>query len=458
MKKLFAILLCLVLVLSLAACAQKPQTDAPQTEPPQTDDATQAPADSQTQDDPQPAQSTEGEVITLNVTSWRTDDAAYWAEINAAFHAQYPNIEVIFNGVTATEYDSVLQTKLQSGNAEDIMFLRTFGTGKQIYEAGYLVDLGEDVIPNLSKIDDAYEAPWTSEAGVVYGVPGSMCVGGFFYNKGIFDAVGVSVPETWAEFLDVCQKLEDAGYIAVAHGLKDSWHTTEYINATITPVATGGSAWHAKLMAREVDYTDAGFVKGMDWIRQLAEYFPDGYEGIGYDDNQMLFLSEAAAIYPSGSFDLGYLQTTNPDIDLGWFFMPVENAGDAVSINFNCIMGYGVNAALKDDPARLEAAFTYLNWLCDDEASSMFNNRILGQYACNTSVSDGIENALAAEILAGTSGADLFQQIPYQQVSDQSPDYTTVVTQAICDMLIGGKAPADVCAEMVAQQSWYFGK
>lgn len=450
MKKLLAILLCLVLVLSFTACAQTSQTDAPQTDAdPQTD------TDSQAQADPQSA---EGEVITLNVTSWRTDDAAYWEEINAAFHEAYPNIEVIFNGVTATEYDSVLQTKLQSGNAEDIMFLRTFGTGKQIYDAGYLVDLGEDVIPNLSKIDDAYEAPWTSEAGVVYGVPGSMCVGGFFYNKGIFDAAGVSVPETWEEFLTVCQTLEDAGYIAVAHGLKDSWHTTEYISATITPVATGGSDWHAKLMAKQTDYTDAGFVKGMEWIQQLAEYFPDGYEGIGYDDSQMLFLSEAAAIYPSGSFDLGYLQTTNPDIDLGWFFMPVENAGDAVSINFNCIMGYGINAALKDEPAKLEAAFTYLNWLCDDEASSMFNNRILGQYACNTAVSDGIENALAAEILAGTAGADLFQQIPYQQVSDQSPDYTTVVTQAIYDMLIGGKSPAEVCAEMVASQSWYFGE
>lgn len=378
--------------------------------------------------------------------------------INAAFHEEYPDIEVVFNGVTATEYDSVLQTKLSSGNAEDILFLRTFGTGKQIYDAGYVLPLTENEIPNLSKIDDTYETPWTDvKTGTVYGAPGTMCVGGFFYNKGIFKECGIEAPpSTWEEFLKDCQILKEKGYVPIADGIKDSWFVTEYISSTIAPVTTGGSAWHTKLMNKETDWTDPGFVKSFDWISQMAEFFPDGYEGVGYDDAQMLFLSETAAIYPSGSFDLSYLQTTNPEIDLGWFFMPTENAGDTVSINFNCIMGYGINASLKEDPARLEAAYTYLNWLCDDAAASMLNNFIVGQYACNTNVAEGIENTLAAEILAGSSGADLFQQMPYEQVSDSTPDYTTVVTQAIYDLLINGKSPQDVAAAMVEQQSWYF--
>ena len=53
--------------------------------------------------------------------------------------------------------------------------------------------------------------------------------------------------------------------------------------------------------------------------------------------------------------------------------MPVEAAGDVPSINFNCIMGYGINAALQEEPEKLEAAYQYLNWLCGDTASSMFN-------------------------------------------------------------------------------------
>ena len=398
------------------------------------------------------------QTITLQVTSWRTDDAAYWEEINAAFHAENPGIEVVFNGVTATEYDSVLQTKLQSGNAEDILFLRTFCTGKQIYDAGYVLPLSESEIPNLAQIHAAYKTPWTdAEDGTVYGVPGSMCMGGFFYNKGIFRDAGIeNPPETWDEFLEDCEKLEAAGYIAVADGIKDSWFITEYISSTVAPVTVGGSQWHERLMNKEVDWTDPGFVKSMEWTAQLAEHFPTGYEGIGYDDAQMLFLSEAAAIYPSGSFDLAYLQTTNPDIDLGWFFMPVEAAGDVPSINFNCIMGYGINAALQEEPEKLEAAYQYLNWLCGDTASSMFNNRIVGQYACNTETADDIENELAAEIFSDAKGGDLFQQMPYEGVSDSSPDYTTVVTQAIYDLLINGKSAEEVCETMVEQQAWYF--
>ena len=124
--------------------------------------------------------------VHLTVTSWRVEDQAAWDQINAAFTAEYPDITVEYIPVTATEYDSVLQTKLQSGNAEDIMFLRAFSTGLQIYNAGYVHELTEEMIPNLSVMRSDLLAPWTGEDGVVYGLPGSVCYGGFFYNKAIF--------------------------------------------------------------------------------------------------------------------------------------------------------------------------------------------------------------------------------------------------------------------------------
>ena len=84
--------------------------------------------------------------VNLTVTSWRTDDKALWDEINAKFHEENPDITVEFLPVTATEYDGVLQTKLASENAEDIMFLRAFGSGRQIYDAGYVLPLTEEEI------------------------------------------------------------------------------------------------------------------------------------------------------------------------------------------------------------------------------------------------------------------------------------------------------------------------
>lgn len=451
MKKILALLLCATMALGLIGCGgSAPATDAA---PAAAEEA--APA----KEEAAPAAEASGDVISLNVTSWRTDDAEAWGRINAAFHELYPDIEVTFNGVTATEYDSVLQTKLASGNAEDIMFLRTFGTGRQIYDAGYVLPISEADVPKLADIPAASKTPWSTEDGTVYGVPGSMCFGGFFYNKGIFEKCGItSAPATWDEFLADCKIIEDNGYVAIADGIKDSWFLTEYISSTIAPVTTGGSSWHTALMNKEVDWTDPKYVKSLEWIKQMAEYLPDGYEAIGYDDAQMLFLSEAAAIYPSGSFDLGYLSSTNPNIDLGWFFMPVENEGDAKSINFNMIMGYGINAGLKDDPAKLQACYTYLNWLCEDSAAAMFDNEIVGQFIPNAVASAGIENPLGAEILNATSGEDLYQQMPYEKVSDQSPDYTAVVTEAIYSVLVDGVSCEDAAKKMVEQQAWYFNK
>lgn len=396
--------------------------------------------------------------VNLTMTSWRTDDKALWDQINAAFTEEYPDITVEFLPVTATEYDGVLQTKLSSGNAEDIMFLRAFSTGAQIYDAGYVIPLTTEDVPNLVNFDASFQNPWCKD-GVVYGVPGSVCYGGFFYNKAIFEECGVEVPKTWDEFLTVCQTIADAGITPIAFGIKDSWMVAEYLSATIVPMTTGGKEWHTKLMNREVDYNDPGYIKHFEWIKQLAKFFPEGYEGIGYDDMQMMFCAEMAAIYPVGTFELGVIEAANPDLDLGWFYMPGETADEEESINFGAIMGYGINAKLEGE--KLEAAKTYLNWLADVKASEMFTNLVVGQYAASGAF-DALDDAMAMEMfqqitdIGAERGVNFFQQMPYEKLSDQSPDYTSAISEAVYKLLIDDITPEEAAQFMMDTQAWYF--
>ncbi|MBQ3423836.1 MAG: extracellular solute-binding protein [Clostridia bacterium] len=397
--------------------------------------------------------------VNLTVTSWRTDDKALWDQINTAFTEEYPDITVEFLPVTATEYDGVLQTKLSSGNAEDIMFLRAFSTGRQIFDAGYVLPLTTDDVPNLVNFDASFQNPWATEDGTVYGVPGSVCYGGFFYNKAIFEQCGVEVPKTWDEFMTVCQTIADAGITPIAFGIKDSWMVAEYLSATIVPMTTGGKEWHTKLMNREVDYNDPGYIKHFEWIKQLAQYFPEGYEGIGYDDMQMMFCAEMAAIYPVGTFELGVIEGANPDLDLGWFYMPGETADEEESINFGAIMGYGINAKLEGE--KLEAAKTYVNWLADVKASEMFTNLVVGQYAASAAF-DQLDNAMAMDMyqqiadIDAARGVNFFQQMPYEKLSDQSPDYTSAISEAVYKLLVEGISPEEAAQFMMDTQAWYF--
>ena len=396
--------------------------------------------------------------VNLTVTSWRTDDKALWDQINAAFTEEYPDITVEFLPVTATEYDGVLQTKLSSGNAEDIMFLRAFSTGRQIYDAGYVIPLTTDDVPNLVNFDASFQNPWAAD-GVAYGVPGSVCYGGFFYNKAIFEQCGVEVPQTWDEFMTVCQTIADAGITPIAFGIKDSWMVAEYLSATIVPMTTGGKEWHTKLMNREVDYNDPGYIKHFEWIKQLAQYFPEGFEGIGYDDMQMMFCAEMAAIYPVVTFELGVIEAANPDLDLGWFYMPGETADEEESINFGAIMGYGINSKLEGE--KLEAAKTYVNWLADVKASEMFTNLVVGQYAASAAF-DALDDAMAMDMyqqiadLGATRGVNFFQQMPYEKLSDQSPDYTSAISEAVYKLLVEGISPEEAAQFMMDTQAWYF--
>ena len=267
------------------------------------------------------------------------------------------------------------------------------------------------------------------------------------------------MPKTWDEFMTVCQTIADAGITPIAFGIKDSWMVAEYLSATIVPMTTGGKEWHTKLMNREVDYNDPGYIKHFEWIKQLAQYFPEGYEGIGYDDMQMMFCAEMAAIYPVGTFELGVIEGANPDLDLGWFYMPGETADEEESINFGAIMGYGINAKLEGE--KLEAAKTYVNWLADVKASEMFTNLVVGQYAASAAF-DQLDNAMAMDMyqqiadIDAARGVNFFQQMPYEKLSDQSPDYTSAISEAVYKLLVEGISPEEAAQFMMDTQAWYF--
>lgn len=55
-------------------------------------------------------------------------------------------------------------------------------------------------------------------------IPYQPYTSGVFYTQSAFDAAGITEePQTWDEFLEVCQKLKDAGYTPLA---QDSAYTT----------------------------------------------------------------------------------------------------------------------------------------------------------------------------------------------------------------------------------------
>ena len=61
----------------------------------------------------------------LTIESWRNDDLTLWQDkIIPAFEAQHPDIKVTFAPSAPTEYNAVLNSKLDAGSARSLRSAR----------------------------------------------------------------------------------------------------------------------------------------------------------------------------------------------------------------------------------------------------------------------------------------------------------------------------------------------
>ncbi len=80
--------------------------------------------------------------VTLTIESWRNDDLNIWTDkIIPAFEAANPNIHVVFAPTAPTEYNAVLNTKLEGGTAGDLITCRPFDVSLGLFQKGYLASL-----------------------------------------------------------------------------------------------------------------------------------------------------------------------------------------------------------------------------------------------------------------------------------------------------------------------------
>lgn len=135
--------------------------------------------------------------------------------INAYQAATGNTVDVQFKGRTGIREG--LQPALDAGTGIDL-FDEDIDRVNKTWGA-YLMDLEELAKASSyeeTAISGLISACREAGGGTLKSIPYQPNVFAYFYSQEIFDEAGVErVPATWAEFLDVCQKVKDAGYIPV---------------------------------------------------------------------------------------------------------------------------------------------------------------------------------------------------------------------------------------------------
>src|SRR5450830_864835 len=109
--------------------------------------------------------------VTLNVWSWRPEDAAAYKTIFAVYEKAHPGVTVNFQTYMATQYPQVLTTGLTGRNGPDIVQTQAYGKIQPYILGGNLVPLDGKVagLKNIAKANLTGSSGHID--GKIYGVP-----------------------------------------------------------------------------------------------------------------------------------------------------------------------------------------------------------------------------------------------------------------------------------------------
>ena len=161
-----------------------------------------------------------GDSVMLTMGSWRTDDVEQMNRLLAAYKKVAPNVSIKFQPTNPPDYNATLRLQLDSKTGPDLMYARSYAAGQELFNAGYFADVSD--IPGLKEnFSASNRAPWQMPDGKQFAIPFAAVSHAVYYNKDIFKKEGLTIPQTWEEFLSLSAKLKSRGYTPLANGLAD---------------------------------------------------------------------------------------------------------------------------------------------------------------------------------------------------------------------------------------------
>lgn len=272
-----------------------------------------------------------GEItITMMVSGVATENDFETEQLPELVKAKWPNVTLEVTKLPDDNYYTSLKTKLASGECPDIILTQPMYAGQNscyaLAEAGYLVSLND-----LECVQGREEslASVTYEGDIVTQVAG-VSILGTYYNKDLFAEVGIEgEPQTWDEFLEDCQKLQDAGIQPIVMGDKDQYVLQFGLyQLAANEIYSQNPDYDVQLRTGETSFTDEG-----TWDKVLEMYntlYENGYidaaKSLGYGASQAIteFIDGNAAMTFDGSFNVTALMATGAagEFERGYFPIP----------------------------------------------------------------------------------------------------------------------------------------
>ncbi len=355
-------------------------------------------------------------------------------------HEQLPDKDLeIIGGCNDTDLYSYLR---ENGELPDIITVRRYsGTDAKDLQP-YLLDLGAyDVVSAYYSYALQY---YKNEDGSINWLPVCGIPQTIIANKTLFDQYGLALPESYEDYVDVCQAFYDHGIKPYAMDLANDWSGHEAIQAggigEFTSLA--GIAWRneAESAQGDIPFDDAMwkriFTETENFLRD--SHFTEEDLSYGIAEAQQLFVEGKAAMFHGTQ---GNMQECQKYMDAELVRIPYfsQTSGEGF-VYMNPSLNVALNKELEEDSERLETAMQVLDCMISEEGQ-----KLIGYGGGAVSFNPGI--SLAAEGMEGLE-TEIENNAYYIRYSGQK---SFVASYEAVQGLLTGKMDVDTAYETFRQ-------
>lgn len=214
----------------------------------------------------------QGKAVELEFSSWQMEEPGageYWAQINRAFEAKYPNVRIRRQQIPFREYVDKLTVRFAGNNPPDIVHLpsRNF---LAFASQGWLAPLDDvlaqtDLRSTYTKMQDEmrYEGKTYDVLMMAYGMM-------FYYNEKLLQDAKVAVPKTSDDLIKAIAATTDVKTGRFGWGAPTTEHPNLFVEVG-TWVTGEGASW---FKGGQYNFTDPAVIRAVDKFRAAVRNAP----------------------------------------------------------------------------------------------------------------------------------------------------------------------------------------
>ena len=307
----------------------------------------------------------------VEFVSYKREAVSIFEALMAEFNET--NDHIYLNFTSPNDAVTIMKTRFVREDYPDVVAIGGDASYADFVDSNILADVTD--YPGMAKVQPAYQEIMKSVTYVpmdgIYGVPYIANAAGMLYNKDMFAEKGWDLPETWDEFIALCEQIKAEGEVLPLYlGFLDTWTILSPWNSMLVELVPSDHI--RKVNAGEAKFADY-YREPAEKLLKLLEYAEDGPMAYSYEDACTAFARGQSAMFPCGSFAVPQILSANPEMNIGLFAMPASDDPDDRIVVSGVDLCWNMTVANEDHREQIYEVIDFLNepenlqTYCDDQ-------------------------------------------------------------------------------------------